>query len=62
MTTYRTCTAKSLYWCLYFKSVPLTIAIVLLAVTVYTVIKIGIVYLPDMTSNEIQVSVSTPEG
>lgn len=53
---------KSLYWCLKFKFVPLTIAIALLAVTVYTVIKIGIVYLPDMTSNEIQVSVSTPEG
>ncbi len=52
----------SLDWCLRHKAAPLSVAIGLLAVCVYAVINMGIVLLPPMTGDQIQVSVTTPEG
>lgn len=52
---------KSLEWCLRHKAVPLTIAGGLLVFCIYRVAVMGIVILPEMTSNEIQVSVYTNE-
>ena len=52
---------KFLDWCLNRKLVPLLVAIALLAGSIFAVIKTGIVLLPDMTGDQIQVSVVTPE-
>lgn len=53
---------KFLNWCLDHKAVPLTVSIGLLAVTVWAVLNMGIVLLPEMSGNQISVSVTTPEG
>ena len=53
--------AASLRWCLRFKVVPLALAIVLLAFSVYEVFATGIVYIPEITSNEINIDITTPE-
>jgi multidrug efflux pump subunit AcrB len=53
---------KFLGWCLRFKAVPLTASIALLAFCVVMVLNMGIVLLPEMTGNQISVSVTTPEG
>ena len=53
---------KFLNWCLDHKAVPLTVSIALLALTVWTVLNMGIVLLPEMNGNQISVSVTTPEG
>lgn len=52
---------KSLEWCLKFKIVPLGIAIVLLAFSVWEVFRMGIVYIPDIITNEVQITITTPE-
>ncbi len=52
---------KSLKWCLKYKAAPLLLAFVLLAVSVFAVFKMGIVYIPEMSSNEINASITTPE-
>ena len=52
---------KSLRWCLRFKVVPLVLAVVLLAASIYAVINMGIVYLPEIASNELEISIKTPE-
>ena len=52
----------SLDWCLRYKPIPLAAAIGLLVFTVWAVINMGIVLLPPMTSDAIEVSVKTPEG
>ncbi len=52
---------KSLDWCLKYKLVPLLVSVALLAGSVWAVLNMGIVLLPDMTGDQIQVSVSTPE-
>ena len=52
---------KSLKWCLRFKVVPLVLAVVLLAASIYAVINMGIVYLPEIASNELEISIKTPE-
>lgn len=51
---------KSLKWCLKFKAVPLLLAVVLLGVSIYAVINMGIVYLPEIASNEIEINIKTP--
>lgn len=51
-----------LKWCLKYKAVPLTVSIALLIASVIAVINTGIVLLPEMTGNQIQVNVSTPAG
>ncbi len=52
---------KSLRWCLRFKIVPMSIAIILLAFSVYEVFATGIVYIPEIASNEINIEITTPE-
>lgn len=53
---------RFLGWCLDHKIVPIGTAVGLLALCVAVVLNTGIVLLPEMTSDSIQVSVSTPEG
>lgn len=52
---------KMLAFCLRFKIVPLSIAIGLLAFSVWAVLRMGLVMIPEMTSNQIQVSITMPE-
>ena len=52
---------KSLRWCLRYKAVPLTVSVVLLAFSVYMVFRTGIVYIPNITTNEISITLKTPE-
>lgn len=52
---------KILAFCLKVKVVPLTIAIVLLAFSVWMVIRMGIVMMPEMNSDEIQATLELPE-
>ena len=53
---------KFLNWCLDHKAVPLTTAVTLLAVCIAVVLNMGIVLLPEMTADQIQVNVKTPTG
>ncbi len=53
---------KFLNWCLDHKAVPLTVSITLLAATIWAVVSMGIVLLPQISGNQIQVNVKTPEG
>lgn len=52
---------KMLAFCLKVKVVPLVIAIGLLVYSIWAVMRMGIVMIPDMTSNQIQISVQMPE-
>lgn len=52
---------KSLAYCLKVKIVPLAIAIGLLVFSIWQVLRMGIVMIPDMTSNQIEVSVEMEE-
>ncbi|MCR5048871.1 MAG: efflux RND transporter permease subunit [Saccharofermentans sp.] len=52
---------KSLRWCLRLKIVPLSIAIGLLAFSVLMLFQTGIIYIPEITTNEISISITTPE-
>ena len=52
---------RSLGWCLRHKFVTLLVAIALLAVSVWQLMRMGIVFLPEMTSSFIEVDVTTPE-
>lgn len=52
---------KFLDWCLRFKVVPIVVSIALLAGSIFAVLNMGIVLLPEMTGDQIQVSVTTPE-
>ena len=52
---------KGLDWCLNRKWVPLTAAIALLGVTIYAVVTMGIVLLPEMNGTQVSVSMTTPE-
>lgn len=49
---------KVLRFCLKVKTVPLIIAVVLLAITVWQVVRMGVVMIPDMTANQIQASLT----
>ncbi len=53
---------KFLNWCLDHKAVPLTVSIALLGATVWAVLSMGIVLLPEISGNQIQVTVNTPSG
>ena len=50
-----------LNWCLNHKAIPLLLVIALLAGCVWAVFNTGIVLLPEMTGDQIQVSVVTPD-
>lgn len=52
---------KMLAFCLKVKGVPLAIAIGLLVYSIWAVMRMGIVMIPDMTSNQIEISVQMPE-
>lgn len=52
---------KMLAFCLKVKVVPLAIAIGLLVYSILAVMRMGIVMIPDMTSNQIEISVQMPE-
>ena len=52
---------KVLAFCLKVKAVPLTIAVGLLAFSIWQVLRMGIVMIPDMTSNQIQGTVTFDE-
>ena len=51
---------RTLEWCLDHKAAPLGATVVLLAFCVWRVASMGMVMLPDVTSTEISMSVSTP--
>lgn len=53
---------RSLEWCLKHKAIPLLVTGGLLAFSVWYVLNMGIVLIPNMTADQIEVSVSTPEG
>lgn len=54
--------SRFLNWCLDHKAIPIGVSVALLAVTVFAVLNMGIVLLPEMTGNQIQVNVTTPDG
>lgn len=51
----------SLKWCLTHKAIPLILAIGLLGASIWNVIRMGIVMIPEMSTEPIQMSVSLPE-
>ena len=53
---------KFLNWCLDHKAIPLSVSIALLGATVWAIVSMGIVLLPEMSGNQIQVNVKTPSG
>lgn len=53
---------KFLNWCLDHKAAPLGTSIGLLVLCIVIVLNMGIVLLPEMTSDSIQVTVSTPDN
>jgi multidrug efflux pump subunit AcrB len=52
---------KFLDWCLNRKAIPILVSVALLIGCVLAVFNMGIVLLPEMTGDQIQVSVTTPE-
>ena len=52
---------KSLRWCLSHKTIPLTVAVGLLAFTIIMVFRTGIIYIPEITTNELTITITTPE-
>ena len=54
--------AKSLRWCLEHKALPLAVSIALLVFSLVRLLIIGIVVLPEMTSDNVEVEIATPEG
>lgn len=52
---------RMLEFCLKVKIVPLAVAIAFLVFSIWAVVRMGIVMIPEMTSNQIQISVQMPE-
>ena len=52
---------KLLRFCLRRKAVPLALAIALLGVSVWRVATMGIVMIPDMSSNQLTITVNVPD-
>ena len=50
-----------LEFCLKVKIVPLAVAIAFLVFSIWAVVRMGIVMIPEMTSNQIEISVQMPE-
>lgn len=53
---------RFLGWCLKRKAVPLVVSVALLVACVWAVLNMGIVLLPEMTGDQINVTVNTPDG
>lgn len=51
---------KLLRFCLKRKAIPLTLAIVLLAVSVWRIATMGVMLIPDMGSNQLSITVTVP--
>ena len=51
---------KLLRFCLKRKAIPLTLAIVLLAVSVWRIATMGVMLIPDMGSNQLSIAVTVP--
>ena len=51
----------SLRWCLSHKAIPLGGAIALLAITIYAITQMGIIFFPEITTTAVQVTIETPE-
>ena len=51
---------KLLRFCLKRKAIPLTLAIVLLAVSVWRIATMGVLLIPDMGSNQLSITVTVP--
>ena len=49
---------KVLKFCLSFKAVPLLLAVALLALTIWQVIRMGVVMIPEMSANQIQATLT----
>ena len=54
--------ANSLDWCLRYKPIPLALSVGLLGFCIWIMVTMGIVLIPEMTSDTIEVTVTTPEG
>ncbi len=54
--------AKVLGWCIDHKALPLSASIALLGFSIWMILNMGIVMIPPMTGNQIQVQVQTPAG
>lgn len=52
---------KAIRFCLRFKIVPVVISIGLLVFSVYKVLKMGIVFIPDMGSDQMSISYTAPD-
>ena len=52
---------KFLNWCLDHKAVPLSASILLLVLCIVIVLNMGIVLIPEMSGNQISVTITTPE-
>lgn len=52
---------RMLEFCLKVKIVPLVVAISFLVFSIWAVVRMGIVMIPEMTSNQIEISVQMPE-
>lgn len=52
---------RILEFCLKVKAVPLAVAIALLIFSIWAVVRMGIVMIPEMTSNQIEITVEMPE-
>ena len=52
----------ALRWCLTHKAVPLLVSLALLAVCLFRLLSIGIVILPEMTSDSVNITITVPEG
>ena len=53
---------RSLRWCLRHKLIALGTAVLLLVLSIWQVLRMGIVFLPEMTSNFIEVDITTPNA
>ncbi|MCI8513169.1 MAG: MMPL family transporter [Lachnospiraceae bacterium] len=53
---------KLLRFCLRFKIVPLAVSVLLLVFSIREITRIGIVLLPDMSGNQVSITVTAPEG
>lgn len=53
--------AKTLSWCLKVKVVPLLVAIALLGVSIWQVVRMGIVMVPNMATEPIEMTVTIPD-
>lgn len=53
---------RILGWCIDHKALPLTASVALLGFSIWMVLNMGIVMIPPMTGNQIQVQVTTPSG